>query len=80
MVKLKEFSQQKCVGSQVASRGQFKSFVGRTYLHEFVALEGGSSVKQELAVLNVVFESRHVNVTEWHELLKEKVKLSISRA
>ena len=40
------------------------------YLHEFVALEHSCSVKYQLAVLNVMFESRHVDLTERHVVLK----------
>lgn len=39
------------------------------YLHEFVALENRCSVKYQLAVFNVIFESGHVDLTERHEFL-----------
>lgn len=40
------------------------------YLHKFVALEHSRSVKYQLAVFNVIFESGHVDLTERHEFLK----------
>lgn len=42
------------------------------YLHEFVALEYGCSVKYQLAVFNIIFESCHIDLTERHELLKQR--------
>ena len=45
---------------------------GRTHQDELVALEYSRSVKQELAVLDVVPERWHVDLAEGHELLENK--------
>lgn len=41
-----------------------------SYLHEFVALEYCCSLKNQLAILDVIFESCHVDLTERHEFLE----------
>lgn len=42
---------------------------GWTYLHELVSLQRRGRVKQQLAVLDVVLERRHVDLAKWHEFL-----------
>lgn len=48
------------------------------YLHKFVALEYCCSVKYQLAVFNVIFESSHVGLTERHEFLKQGGGLTVN--
>lgn len=58
-------------------------FVVVAYLHELVALEHGCSLKYQLAVFTVIFESSHVDLTERHEFLQwrgEKFNVDTSTA
>lgn len=56
----------------LVAKSQRRQWALWNYLHKFVALQHRRGVKYELAVVNVIFESSHVDVTERHEILDWK--------
>lgn len=43
------------------------------YLDELIGLQGGGSVQDDLAVLNVILKRDCVDLFEWHELLQDQM-------